>query len=257
MENKKSIKISLIAWTVFAVIVYAFSIIMIIGGTKVANDDLVVVGALLLILFSVLFIWEMISLFLKLKKSKNLDKYNEIAKDLLKIGDQYEQINLSDFDQENTVCFINEKLKFLAEAKFVCVENFNDKAGYHFAFNIKGTKLIEKPDNYEDVVGYEECLFNINLAYFDGIPLAVPENQCGIKVRTLENLKGKVVKFDSEQGYIASIDTAEVDEIDWGQIRFEEWTETSKIISFKFVVGAGVNDIVVGRVNLEPDKYEG
>ena len=98
-------------------------------------------------------------------------------------------------------------------------------------------------------------LYNIDLGYFEDIILSTPENDNGVVVvDDLTTLEGKTIKISQDNGYIASIDTAEIDDIDLGEIEFIEWKEDSKIIKFKFLISAGVCDIVAGTLNLIQDE---
>lgn len=249
MKNKKT---SLILWIVFSIVFIAFFTILVIGGTKVSNDDLVVVGALGLMAFVPLSIWEIISHINKLKKSTlNANILSQHDKKLL---DQFTSIKDDEFNEVGYVSFVNEGIKFSAKGKYGCVKDFNGKQGYHLGFNIEGIELVDKPKDYEDIVDYEGLLFNIDLGYFEDSLLSQPENDNGIIVNDISNLEGKTIQIQGHDGYIAHIHTAESDEIDVGEIKFIEWKENSKIIKFKLVVGYGLCDIVVGTLKLSEDK---
>ena len=152
------------------------------------------------------------------------------------------------------VTFIDAGIKFAAEGKFACVKDFNGRPGYHFAFQIKGTKLVYKPEDYDDVTDYENTLFTIELAYFDDEKLYCEYNDNGIVLDDISNLKGKTVEIAQNKGYVAHIASAEWDNISRGEITFEEWNEEKHIISFTLLVAYGVCDVIVGKVELLPDN---
>ncbi len=249
MKNKKT---SLILWIIFSIVFIAFFAILVVGGIKVSNDDLVVVGALGLIAFIPLSIWEIISHINKLKKSKaNASVLSQYDKKLLDI---YASIKDDEYNDVNYVSFANEGLKFSAKGKYGCIKDFNGKPGHHLAFSIEGTKMVEKPDDYDDVVNYEDLLFLVELGYFEGFLLSTPENDNGIIVEDVNNLQGKTIQIKQDEGYFAYVHTAESDEIAIGEIKFVEWNENSKIIKFKLLVDYGLSDVVVGTVKLTEDK---
>ena len=97
-------------------------------------------------------------------------------------------------------------------------------------------------------------MFNIELGYYDGELLSESENDNGIIVNDINNLEGKTIKIKQADGYIAVINTADLDEISIGEIKFVKWNKNSKIIHFKLLVEYGLCDIVVGTVELTEDK---
>ncbi len=246
----KKNKISLVLWIIFSIVFISFFTILVIGGSKINNDDLVVTGALGLIAFVPLSIWETISNVNKLKKSTQITLSQHDKKLLC----QFVSIKEDEFNDIGYVSFVNEGIKFSAKGKFGCVKDFNGKQGYHLGFYIEGLELVDKPEDYEDIIDYEGLLFNICLGYFEDSLLSQPENDNGIIVSDVSNLEGKAIQIQGHDGYIAHIHTAESDEIDVGEIKFVEWKENSKIIKFKFVVGYGLCDIVVGTIKLTEDR---
>lgn len=80
------------------------------------------------------------------------------------------------------------------------------------------------------------------------------ENDNEIIVNNINNLKGKTIKIKQADGYIAVINTADLDEISLGEIKFVIWNKNSNIIQFKLLVEYGLCDIVVGTVELTEDK---
>lgn len=244
----KNNKITLILWIIFSIVFIVFFTILVIGGTKVSNDDLVVFGALALIIFVPLSIWGIISHINKMKKSKL--KANILSQHDKRLLDQFVSMSDDEFNEIGYVYFVNEGLKFSAKGKYGYIKDFNGKQGYHLGFNMEGIELVGKPEGYEDIVDYEGLLFKIDLAYFEDSLLSQPENDNGIIVSDIANLEGKTIQIQAHDGYIAHIHTAESDEIDVGEIKFIEWKENSKIIKFKLVVGYGLCDIVVGTLKL-------
>ena len=97
-------------------------------------------------------------------------------------------------------------------------------------------------------------MFNIELGYYDSELLSESENDNGIIVNDINNLGGKTIKSKQADGYIAVINTADLDEISIGEIKFVKWNKNSKIIRFKLLVEYGLRDIVVGTVELTEDK---
>lgn len=158
------------------------------------------------------------------------------------------------FDVElGHVTFIHQNLKFSAKGKFACVKDFNGVPGYHLAFYVEGTELVSSPENYDDVLNYRETLFTIEIGYFEGDKLSQPENGNGLVVQDIAELKGKTIKIGSGNGYTALLETAEFDDIDTGEITFEEWDEKTHVIGFKLFVSCGVSDIIVGKIELSED----
>lgn len=97
-------------------------------------------------------------------------------------------------------------------------------------------------------------MFNIELGYYDGELLSKSENDNEIIVNDINNLEGKTIKIKQADGYIAVINTANLDEISIGEIKFVKWNKNSNIIQFKLLVKYGLCDIVVGTVELTEDK---
>ena len=180
-------------------------------------------------------------------------RFLKIEKTVQETQDLINEFN-SRFDVDlGYVTFIHLNLKFSAKGKFACVKDFNGKPGYHLAFYVKGTELVSAPTNYDDVLNYKETLFTIELGYFEGYKLSQPENDNGIVVDDISDLKGKTIKIASENGYITLVETVEFDNIDCGEITFEQWDENAHIISFKLFVSCGLSDIVVGKLELTED----
>ena len=97
-------------------------------------------------------------------------------------------------------------------------------------------------------------MFNIELGYYDGELLSKSENDNEIIVNDINNLGGKTIKIKQADGYIAVINTADLDEISIGEIKFVIWNKNSNIIQFMLLVEYGLCDIVVGTVELTEDK---
>ena len=246
MKNNKG-KIALICWSVGTVLstlglilAFAFGV-----GLGVACAIVFIVMCVLGIISSVLDIKGLGGSFSSPKRISKYDK--ELLNKFIAIKDD-------EYNDVNYVSFANDGLKFAAKGKYGCIKDFNGKKGYHLGFNIEGLELVDQPEGYEDIVGYESLLFNIEIGYFDGFLLSTPENDNGIVVSDLENLEGKTIQIQGNNGYTATIRTAEWDDIDVGEIKFVEWKENSKIIKFKLVVGYGLGEVVVGTVQLTEDN---
>ena len=157
-------KIKQICWTVATVIIAIIDILVIVGGVKLKDDDLIVAGVICGILFIPLFVWGTVSQFIKDRRAtKNANLQYTIAANDKRLMDKYQSIKEEDYNEVGFVSFVEEGIKFSAKAKYGCVKNFNDKQGYHLAFNVQGKKLVDKPADYEDVADFESVLFNIEL----------------------------------------------------------------------------------------------
>ena len=254
MKNKK--KVSLICWIVATIVFGLLFTFLIICGYGLSNDDMVVAGILSLIFFGPVFVWGIVhSVSNKTKKAPISDTSNYLLSQRDKqFLEQFAAINLDDYNELGFAIFVNEKIKFSIEGKFGYIENFNNKKGYHLAFNISANNLVSTPEDYEDIVNYEDVLFSIDLGYFDGFLLSTPENDNGIIIENVNNLEKQKVLITQNNGYIATVTTAETDDVDIGEIEFVEWNENSKVIKFKIGVFYGLSDIIVGTVNLVEDK---
>lgn len=255
-KNKIVLIAGIVASSIFTIL---FAFILLLGIAN-ENDDLIVAGTLTLIFCVPLFAWEIFS---SIKKYKNNNSNPIVATASIKesvakqngLEDKYSSIGKDQYNEVGYVHFVNEGLKFESKGKYAYIEDFNGIKGYHLAFNIYGTKLVETPEGYDDVIDYETFLYNIDLGYFEDIILSTPENDNGVAiVKDLNTLEGKTIKITQDGGYIATIDTAEIDDIDLGEIEFVEWNEESKIIKFKFLISAGVCDIVAGTLKLTQDE---
>lgn len=207
---------------------------------------LLIITAALTALFCTLFIVNVV----RYLRNKKIDLYYKTVAETQALVKQFNDR----FDVElGQVCFIHQNLKFTAKGKFACVKDFNGERGYHLAFYIEGTELVSTPENYDDVINYRDTLFTVEIGYFEGNKLSQPENDRGVVVDDVSDLKGKTVKITADGGYIACVRTAETDDIDTGEITFEEWDENSHVIYFKLFVSCGVSDIIVGRLQLPQD----
>lgn len=239
-KEKKELIIFIVAGVIFILL----AIVLAVVGYIINNDDFVVLGILLAILFCVLFTWEVISAAKKLKRSTA-----GIDNALLK---KYDAVK--DFGEVGYASFIQEGIKFSANGKFACVKDFNGISGYHFAFYIEGTELVSTPENYEDILDYKSNLFIIEIGYSEREKLTQPENDNGIVFKNISQLKGKKIQITPNNGYTAFIETVEWDEFDRAEIIFDEWNEEEHIISFKILASFGVNDVIAGKVRLLPDN---
>ena len=184
-----------------------------------------------------------------IKRRKNTS-LNNLTPEMAELAKKYK----SAMAEVGYVTFLVDGIKFAAEGKFACVKDFNGIKGYHFAFRIEGNKLVSKPDDYDDVLDYESLLFTIEIGYFDGVKLSEPENDNGIVLNDISNLEGKTINIEPNKGYCAHISTVEWDDIDKGEITFEEWNEEKHVISFLLLASNGVSEVIVGKVELLPDN---
>ena len=237
MDDNKKVLISGIT---VSVIIMIFAITFTAYGAVSKLYGFLYVGLIAIALATVICISQIIWY---IKKKKLPPEMMELAK---KYNDAKSEVGY--------VTFLNDGIKFAAEGKFACVKDFNGIAGYHFAFQIKGTKLVYKPEDYDDVLDYESVLFTIEIGYFDGVKLSEPENDNGVVLYDVSNLKGKKVKITKDKGYTAQIATVEVDDIDEGEIIFEEWNEERHIISLLLLASTGVSEVIVGKVELLQDN---
>ncbi len=152
------------------------------------------------------------------------------------------------------VNFTREGIKFSAEGKFATQKDFKGIKGNHLSLQIYGTKMISTPEEYNDVLDYESNLFKLNIGYFDDVPFA-EENDSGL-ILPEEDLTAKGIFFASNNGYCCNLDTAESDEIDYGEFIILEHTEYSLTISFKCMVKYGAADVLYGKVKLIRDSQD-
>lgn len=160
----------------------------------------------------------------------------------------YADVNIDDCKELNQVTFANEGIAFSAQGRFTVKKDFNGVKGAHLALQISGTELISAPEDYTDVFDYENNLFKLNIGYFEDSPLT-EENKTGI-ILPESSFINKKIKFSSNKGYVCDLDTAESDEIDFGELEILEYTENSLTIFFKCLVIEWVSDVVYGKVKL-------
>ena len=149
--------------------------------------------------------------------------------------------------------FVKEGLKFSVCGKFAVEKDYNGKAGYHLAFRIESNGLTFAPEGYEDVCDYGSTGFQIEVGYFDDCPFG-DENESGVIVEDLSALAGTTLKLHENGGYTLACNTAESDGISCGQIQILKWEEDRCIVSFKFAVPCGLNDVVAGTAELVKDE---
>ena len=238
------------------IVLMLLGIFFIVGGYVTEINGVMYFGIVWTVLYGAVYIWNITRVVKILRaaaafeksgdangvpplpKTPLLDKYNEVQQ----------------FGDVGEVRFVNSGLKFSAKGKYACVKDFNGIPGYHFAFQITGEELVEKPDGYDDTLHYDECLFKIELAYFDGVKLSEPENDRGIVLDDIANLQGKTIKFSQSDEYIAQVVTVESDDVDCGEITFEEWSDTARVIRFKLLASCGIAEVIVGKVDLSEDN---
>ncbi|MCI8500504.1 MAG: hypothetical protein HFE28_07860 [Clostridia bacterium] len=148
----------------------------------------------------------------------------------------------------NHVAFANEDIVFSAQGTFTVKKDFKGVKGTHLALQICGTELISAPEDYDDVLDYKSNLFKLNIGYFEDSPLT-EENKTGLILPETDFIN-RQIKFSSGKGYVCDLDTAESDEIDFGELEILEYTEDSLTIFFKCLVIEWVSDVVYGKVKL-------
>lgn len=160
----------------------------------------------------------------------------------------YANLNCKECGDLGYVYFARENLAFSAEGVFVVQKDFKGVKGNHLAVQIRGTQLVSAPENYDDVLDYESNLFTLNIGYFEDCPLT-EENDTGL-ILPEGDFTDKAIGFSSSGGYVCSLDTAETDDIDRGELVILESTEDSLLIGFKCMVEFGAADVIYGRVKL-------
>ena len=156
-------------------------------------------------------------------------------------------------ETEGTAVFVKEGLEFSVGGKFAVEKDYNGKAGYHLAFRIESNGLTFAPEEYSDVCDYESTGFQIEVGYFDDFPFG-DENENGVIVESLSALEGTTLKLRENGGYVLACNTAETDNISCGQITILKWEEEKCVVSFKFAVPCGLNDVVAGTAELIKDE---
>lgn len=163
----------------------------------------------------------------------------------------YTNVNADECKELNQVAFANEEIVFSAQGKFAIKKDFNGVKGNHLALQVCGTELISAPEGYDDVLDYESNLFKLNIGYFEDSPFTEEIRKC----LTLpeEDFINKKLTFSAAKGYSCDLDTAESDEIDFGELTVLEYTQDSLTIFFKCLVLEWVSDVVFGKVKLSLD----
>ena len=237
MDDNKKVLISGIT---VSVIIMIFAITFTAYGGVSKLYGFLYVGIIAIIVAAVICIWQIVW----------YRKKNKLSPEMMEIAKKYNAAKA----EVGYATFLNDGIKFTAEGKFACVKDFNGVKGYHFAFQINATKLVSKPQDFDDVCDYESVLFTIEIGYFDSVKLSEPENDNGVVLDDISALEGKTVKIAKDNGYTAQISTVECDDIDEGEITFEEWNGQRHIISFLFLAAYGVSEVIVGKVELLPDN---
>ena len=168
------------------------------------------------------------------------------------LNDAYDNINCKECSALGYVNFARENLIFSAEGKFTIEKNFNGVKGAHLALQIRGTKIVSKPTDYDDVLDYETYLFTLNIGYSEDCPFT-EENDIGL-ILPKEDLIGKSIPFSSNGGYVCNLDSVETDGVDSGELVISEMTEESMIIGFKCLVEYGAADVLYGKIQLIRDS---
>jgi len=170
------------------------------------------------------------------------------------LNSTYENINCQKCGDLGHVNFARENLVFSSEGKFAIEKDFNGVKGTHLALQIRGTEIVSKPTDYDDILDYETYLFTLNIGYFEDCPFT-EENDSGL-ILPKEDLIGKSIGFSSESGYVCNLDSVETDDADRGELVISEMTEESMTISFKCLVECGAADVLYGKVKLIRDLQD-
>lgn len=164
------------------------------------------------------------------------------------LTEAYDNINCKKCGDLGYVNFARENLIFSAEGKFTIEKDFNGVKGTHLALQIRGTKIVSKPTDYDDILDYETYLFTLNIGYFEDCPFT-EENDLGL-ILPEEDLIGKSIPFFSNGGYVCNLDSVETDDVDCGELVILEITEESMTIGFKCMVKYGAADVLYGKIKL-------
>ncbi|MDE6411485.1 MAG: hypothetical protein K2L02_02995 [Clostridia bacterium] len=167
----------------------------------------------------------------------------------------YVNVNCKECGELNQVTFVRENLVFSAEGKFCIKKDFKGIEGNCLAFQIRGTKMISSPENYDDVLDHESNLFTLNVGYFEDRPFTDEENDTGLTLPE-GHFTDFIIPFSSNNGYVCNLDTEESDEIDRGELFISEMTEDSLTVSFKCMVGYGAAEVICGKVKLTRDSED-
>lgn len=137
--------------------------------------------------------------YVRIKKRENAQKEQaELGNVDKALKNAYDSLKLKDSAELGTVKFVRENIVFSATGKYVLAKDFNGQSGYHLAVEIRGTKLLSAPADYDDTLDYASNLFRINLGYFDGVALSTPENDNGMVFKT-DALQGKKNRRPTER----------------------------------------------------------
>jgi len=189
----------------------------------------------------------------------NKDQRRKERQDKRELDKLYKDFsNNADRPETNTIRVVNCNFVFAAEGRFVCKENFKKVPGHHFAFEINSTKFISKPDDYDDGCYLEENGVLITAGYHDGEALEEYANDNGIVLpNDVEKLVGQRIALQQDKGYNLYAWTAEGDEISCGFVEILKYEKDVLTVYFALNVPCGLDDVVVGTVELIRDiDYE-
>ena len=209
------------------------------------NYGFLIIGLALTVVFAIVFARRIV-LYVRSRRSIFDESLNH---QIILMTKRYNEIK--DFGEVGYVSFIQQGVKFSAEGKFSYTKDTNRQPVYRFVFQIEGTKLVSAPDNYEDVLDYANNLFAIEIKHIMSSNSTETENNDN-NIDDISSLTGKKLNIAPHKGYTAVIATAELDVVEYGEVTFEQWDDNEHIISFKLMNLLGINDIVVGKVQLSP-----
>ncbi len=238
--------------------------ILIVAGALIAalsdNNRIIALGGLLICFaLGCLLMWLIRVLALRAVNKSELQEALEKSQDLDKLltDAKAEFENKTDYPAPNTLRLIDAGVEFYADGRYVCEENFKNKRGHHFAFEIVGTKLKHMPDDYDDVTDLESSGVSIMAGYHDGEALEEYANDNGIILRdAVKNAVGKTLTLKPDCGYNLGVWTVEYDDIDYGFVKILGYEKGTLTVYFSVRVSCGLCDTVEGTVELKNDSFD-
>ena len=262
MKKENSVKIKIVIASIIIAIVFIVIAFAIPSDAFDGANTLKIMCIILAVIFVSAFWFMFVNLITEKDRKEAELKDNKVkteSKEVIELKNKLKQQFLENNENPelNTVEYVNNKVVFSATGKYVIENNFKEILGNHFAFEIQSAEFKSKPEDYEDVCDYEHIGFTISVGYHDGEPLEEFANDSGIVLeKGVSEYIGKVIELDNDSGYKFAIATVEEDECSYGLVKILSFTENTITITFIFDVPYGLNDFVVGTVELQKDKIE-